>query len=62
VFHTARGGYHSEYAGIKTNLRFRFEGQMLKLNFNYRFGSKEIKAARNRRSGTEDELNRIKGG
>ncbi|WAC13802.1 TonB-dependent receptor domain-containing protein [Dyadobacter pollutisoli] len=62
VFHTAKGGYHSEYAGIKTNLRFRFEGQMLKLNFNYRFGSKEIKAARNRRSGTEDELNRIKGG
>ncbi|KAA6439356.1 TonB-dependent receptor [Dyadobacter flavalbus] len=62
IFHTARGGYESEYAGIKTNLRFRFEGQMLKINFSYRFGSKEINAARNRRTGSEDELNRIKGG
>ncbi|MCF0069128.1 TonB-dependent receptor [Dyadobacter sp. CY261] len=61
VFHTARGGYTSAYAGIETRLRFRFEGQMLRVNFNYRFGSKEIKAARNRRSGSEDELNRIKG-
>ncbi|WP_031527168.1 outer membrane beta-barrel family protein [Dyadobacter crusticola] len=62
ILHTAKGGYTSEYAGIRTDLRFRFEGQMLKLNFNYRFGSKEIKAARSRRSGSEDELNRIKGG
>lgn len=62
IFHTARGGYESEYAGIKTNLRFRFEGQMVKVNFNYRFGSKEINAARSRRAGSEDELNRIKGG
>lgn len=62
VFGTARGGYTSNYAGIDTHLRFRFEGRMLKLNLNYRFGSKEIKAARSRRSGSEDELNRIKGG
>lgn len=61
IFHTARGGYTSAYAGIETRLRFRFEGQMLRVNFNYRFGSKEIKAARARRSGSEDELNRIKG-
>lgn len=61
IFHTARGGYTSAYAGIETRLRFRFEGRMLRVNFNYRFGSKEIKAARNRRSGSEDELNRIKG-
>ncbi|MBO9614935.1 MAG: TonB-dependent receptor [Dyadobacter sp.] len=61
IFHTARGGYTSAYAGIETRLRFRFEGQMLRINFNYRFGSKEIKAARSRRSGSEDELNRIKG-
>lgn len=62
VLHTARGGYHSEYAGVATDLRFKFEGRMLRVNFNYRFGSKEIKAARNRRTGSEDELNRIKGG
>lgn len=62
ILHTARGGYTSEYAGIETRLRFKFEGRMLKLNFNYRFGSNEIKAARSRRAGSEDELNRIKGG
>ncbi len=62
VLHTARGGYHSEYAGIATDLRFKFEGRMLRVNFNYRFGSNEIKAARDRRSGSEDEQNRVKGG
>jgi outer membrane receptor protein involved in Fe transport len=61
IFHTARGGYTSAYAGIETRLRFRFEGRMVRVNFNYRFGSKEIKAARSRRAGSEDELNRIKG-
>ncbi|MET3126318.1 outer membrane receptor protein involved in Fe transport [Arcicella rosea] len=62
VLGTARGGYHSRYAGIETNLRFTFEGQQLKFSFNYRFGNKEIKGARNRKSGSEDEMNRIKGG
>lgn len=61
IFHTARGGYTSAYAGIETRLRFRFEGRMVRVNFNYRFGSKEIKGARARKSGSEDELNRIKG-
>ncbi len=61
VLNTARGGHHSEYAGIATNLRFKFEGRLLRVTFNYRFGSKEIKEARSRRSGSEDELRRIKG-
>ncbi len=61
VLNTARGGYQSEYAGIATNLRFKFEGRLLRLTFNYRFGSKEIKEARSRRSGSEDELRRIRG-
>lgn len=62
LLNTARGGYHSEYAGVATDLRFKWEGRLLKANVNYRFGSKEIKAARSRRTGSEDELNRIKGG
>lgn len=62
VLNTGRGGYHSEYAGVATDLRFKWEARMLRVNFNYRFGSSEIKGARNRRSGSEDELNRIKGG
>ncbi len=60
VLNTARGGHHSEYAGVATDLRFKFEGRMLRVNFNYRFGSNEIKAARDRRAGSEDELNRIR--
>lgn len=61
VLNTARGGHQSEYAGIATNLRFKFEGRLLRVTFNYRFGSKEIKEARSRRSGSEDELRRIRG-
>lgn len=60
LLRTAHGGYHSEYAGIATDLRFKFEGRMVKLNFTYRFGSNDIKAARSRRSGNEDEQNRIR--
>ncbi|MFC0181156.1 outer membrane beta-barrel family protein [Pseudarcicella hirudinis] len=29
ILNTARGGFHSQYAGIETNLRFKFEGQQL---------------------------------
>lgn len=61
VLNTARGGHHSEYAGIATNLRFKFEGRLLRVTFNYRFGSKEIKEARNRKAGSEDEQRRIRG-
>jgi len=41
--------------------RGHWESQQLKINFSYRFGSKEIKEARNRKTGLEDEGNRIKG-
>ncbi len=60
ILNTAKGGHHSEYAGIATDLRFRFEARMVKVSLNYRFGSNEIKAARNRKTSTEDELNRIR--
>ena len=61
VFNTSNGGYESRYAGIYTHLRFDWEGQQLVVNFTYRFGSNEIKAARQRSTGSESELNRIKG-
>lgn len=59
LLHTARGGHHSEYAGIATDIRFKFEARMLKISLNYRFGSKEIKGERDRKTSTQDELNRI---
>jgi iron complex outermembrane recepter protein len=61
VFNMGHGGYDSEYAGLSTRLRFKWESQQLRLNFTYRFGSNEIKGARNRKAGSEEELNRIKG-
>lgn len=61
VLHTGKGGYQSEYAGVATRLRFKWESQQLRLNFSYRFGSNEIKGARNRKAGSEEEMNRIKG-
>ncbi len=61
VLHTGKGGYDSEYAGLATRLRFKWESQQLRLNFSYRFGSNEIKGARNRKAGAEEEMNRIKG-
>ena len=60
LFHTAHGGYDSEYAGVATNLRYQWEARNLKFNFNYRFGSSEIKGARDHKSGSEEELHRIK--
>ena len=39
----------------------RWERRQLKLKFSYRFGSTKIKAARQRKTGMEDEKNRVKG-
>ena len=38
------------------------ESQVLTLNFSYRFGRNEIKGARDRKTGLEDEKNRVKNG
>lgn len=39
-----------------------WESQTVTLNFTYRFGSNEVKAARQRKTGLEDEKNRVKSG
>ncbi len=38
-----------------------WESHQLRINFSYRFGNSKVKAARNRKTGIEDEKNRIKG-
>ena len=40
----------------------RWESQTVTLNFSYRFGSNEVKGARQRKTGLEDEKNRVKSG
>ncbi|HCT23409.1 MAG TPA: hypothetical protein DIW54_08770, partial [Chitinophagaceae bacterium] len=38
----------------------KWESRNLTLNFSYRFGNTKIRAARNRTTGAEEELSRIK--
>lgn len=53
-----RGSF--ENAGRYTYVRSKWESQQVKMTFSYRFGNTNIKAARNRKTGLEDEQNRIK--
>ncbi|SFE87568.1 Outer membrane receptor proteins, mostly Fe transport [Chitinophaga sp. CF118] len=49
-----------ENAGRYSSVRSKWESQQVRLNFTYRFGSTSIKEARSRRTGLEDEQNRVK--
>jgi outer membrane receptor protein involved in Fe transport len=49
-----------ENAGRYTSVRSKWESQQVRLNFTYRFGSTSIKEARSRKTGLEDEQNRVK--
>lgn len=55
-----RGGIN--YAGQHTNLVSKGETRLFKINFSYRFGNNGVKAARQRKSGSEDEDNRVQNG
>jgi iron complex outermembrane recepter protein len=48
--------------GLKMDASGVWEARTVTLGFNYNFGSKEVKAARQRRTGLEDEKNRVKAG
>lgn len=55
-----RGSF--ENAGRYTAVSSKWESQQVRVSFNYRFGNTNIKAARNRKTGLDDEQNRVKGG
>ena len=46
--------------GSNLKIHGGWEGQIARLNLTYRFGSNEIKSARDRKTGLEDEKNRLK--
>ncbi len=46
---------------LKMTANGRWESRTVTMNFSYRFGSAEVKAARQRKTGLEDEKNRVKG-
>lgn len=48
--------------GLHMVAQGNWESQTVTLNFSYRFGSTEVKGARQRKTGLEDEKNRVKSG
>ncbi|SEM35888.1 Outer membrane receptor proteins, mostly Fe transport [Chitinophaga rupis] len=62
VFNNQRFQGTFDNAGYYTRVSSKWESQQVRLNFTYRFGNTNVKAARNRKTGLEDEQNRVKGG
>ena len=62
VFNSMKWSGTVNYGGLKMNMANKWESQQLKLAFTYRFGNKNVKSSRERKTGLEDEQNRIKGG
>ena len=48
--------------GLRMTAAGTWESQTVTVNFSYRFGSNEVKASRQRKTGLEDEKNRVKSG
>ena len=62
ILHTAGwGGENLFTPNLRMTASGRWESRTVTLNFSYRFGSSEVKEARQRKTGLEDEKNRVKG-
>lgn len=62
ILHTAGwGGENLFTPNLKMTANGRWESRTVTMNFSYRFGSSEVKEARQRKTGLEDEKNRVKG-
>ena len=59
IFQTMRWGAESNFAGQYLYSAGGWESRQFKLNFTYRFGNTQVKAARQRRTGLEDESQRV---
>ena len=62
IFKTMRWYGESNFAGQFLRANGNWESRQFKINFTYRFGSSQVKAARQRKTGAEDESNRVGGG
>jgi hypothetical protein len=62
VFNTQRWYINSNYGGQKVDGSGRFSFRRFIVGFNYRFGNQKAKGPRNRKSGLEDEKNRLSEG
>lgn len=62
VFHSQKFAGTSDFAGQYLRVSGFGDSRQLRLNFTYRFGSNQVKAARQRRTGLEDESQRVQQG
>jgi hypothetical protein len=61
IFKTMQWSGVSNFAGQYLYSEGGWESRQLRLNFTYRFGNTQVKAARQRRTGLEDESQRVGG-
>ncbi|MBS1596719.1 MAG: TonB-dependent receptor [Bacteroidetes bacterium] len=59
IFNALHWNATSDFAGQHINARGNFESRQFKLNFTYRFGNNQVKASRQRKTGTDDENQRV---
>ena len=62
IFKTSKWSAYTELGALRMDMRGTWEGQQIKANFTYRFGNKNVQGARQRKTGLEDEKNRVKSG
>lgn len=62
VFNTASWSAIQEIDGLYMEAQGGWESQQLRISFSYLFGNDQLKASRNRKTGIDDEKNRIGGG
>ena len=61
IFNSLEFSGDSFFAGQKINVSGGWESRLFKANLTYRFGSNQVKAARQRKTGLEDESQRVGG-
>ncbi|MDP9230939.1 MAG: outer membrane beta-barrel family protein, partial [Bacteroidota bacterium] len=59
IFKSLQFGGKSTFAGQITRVNGSFESRQFKLNLTYRLGSNQVKSARQRKTGLEDESQRV---
>jgi hypothetical protein len=60
VFRSMRWRGISNFSGLYMDASGTWESHQLRFNFTYRFGNDKVKGTRNRKTGAEDEMNRVK--
>ncbi|MFZ1612354.1 MAG: outer membrane beta-barrel family protein [Chitinophagales bacterium] len=62
LFNTAPWQAKQDIEGLYMDVEGGWESQQVRISFSYLFGNDQVKSSRNRKTGIEDEKNRIEGG